>query len=101
MHLCRHLVQVRSGAGHSAYLGESGFTIPLQIGWHIRQHRDSPSGGYAGHVQMFNAPDSDIRVFILSTRAGGLGLNLQTADTVIMCVMRYILAQEDANAGII
>ncbi|EED84750.1 predicted protein [Postia placenta Mad-698-R] len=66
-------IQVRSGAGHSAYLG-----------WHIRQHRDSPSGGYAGHVQMFNAPDSDIRVFILSTRAGGLGLNLQTADTVIM-----------------
>jgi ATP-dependent helicase STH1/SNF2 len=38
----------------------------------------------AGHVQMFNAKDSEIQVFILSTRAGGLGLNLQTADTVIM-----------------
>ena len=28
--------------------------------------------------------DSEVFVFILSTRAGGLGLNLQTADTVIM-----------------
>ena len=40
----------------------------------------------AGHVALFNAKNSDIKVFILSTRAGGLGLNLQTADTVIMCV---------------
>jgi len=36
------------------------------------------------HVQAFNAKNSDIQVFILSTRAGGLGLNLQTADTVVM-----------------
>ncbi|KIK14402.1 hypothetical protein PISMIDRAFT_688007 [Pisolithus microcarpus 441] len=35
-------------------------------------------------VQQFNAENSDIHVFILSTRAGGLGLNLQTADTVII-----------------
>jgi ATP-dependent helicase STH1/SNF2 len=38
----------------------------------------------AGHVQLFNAKDSEIMIFILSTRAGGLGLNLQTADTVII-----------------
>ncbi|KAH9075751.1 SNF2 family N-terminal domain-containing protein [Lactarius deliciosus] len=38
----------------------------------------------AGHVQQFNAKDSEIMVFILSTRAGGLGLNLQTADTVVI-----------------
>ena len=38
----------------------------------------------AAYVQLFNAVDSEIKVFILSTRAGGLGLNLQTADTVIM-----------------
>jgi SWI/SNF-related matrix-associated actin-dependent regulator of chromatin subfamily A protein 2/4 len=35
-------------------------------------------------LNSFNAPDSDIFLFILSTRAGGLGLNLQTADTVII-----------------
>lgn len=32
----------------------------------------------------FNRPDSPCFIFALSTRAGGLGLNLQTADTVIM-----------------
>ena len=40
----------------------------------------------AGHVQLFNAKDSEYKAFILSTRASGLGLNLQTADTVVMYV---------------
>jgi ATP-dependent helicase STH1/SNF2 len=35
-------------------------------------------------LEMFNAPDSPYFAFLLSTRAGGLGLNLQTADTVII-----------------
>ncbi|KAK4531878.1 hypothetical protein CCYA_CCYA09G2735 [Cyanidiococcus yangmingshanensis] len=35
-------------------------------------------------LELFNAPDNDIFLFMLSTRAGGLGLNLQTADTVIL-----------------
>uniref|UniRef100_A0A1A9ZBP8 ATP-dependent helicase brm n=1 Tax=Glossina pallidipes TaxID=7398 RepID=A0A1A9ZBP8_GLOPL len=35
-------------------------------------------------LRKFNAKDSDYFVFLLSTRAGGLGLNLQTADTVII-----------------
>ncbi|PVU85786.1 hypothetical protein BB560_006905 [Smittium megazygosporum] len=35
------------------------------------------------HMRTFNT-DSSIKVFLLSTRAGGQGLNLQTADTVII-----------------
>ncbi|DBA90498.1 hypothetical protein WJX77_002407 [Trebouxia sp. C0004] len=35
-------------------------------------------------LEDFNKPDSPYFIFALSTRAGGLGLNLQTADTVIM-----------------
>lgn len=35
-------------------------------------------------IEDFNRPNSDKFVFILSTRAGGLGINLQTADIVIL-----------------
>lgn len=35
-------------------------------------------------LNRFNAKDSPYFCFLLSTRAGGLGLNLQTADTVII-----------------
>jgi ATP-dependent helicase STH1/SNF2 len=38
----------------------------------------------ASLLAQFNAEDSPIPIFLLSTRAGGLGLNLQTADTVII-----------------
>mmetsp|Transcript_31083 Transcript_31083/g.59980 ORF Transcript_31083/g.59980 Transcript_31083/m.59980 type:complete len:829 (+) Transcript_31083:2-2488(+) len=37
-----------------------------------------------GQVDAWNEDDSPYFIFILSTRAGGLGLNLQTADTVII-----------------
>jgi SWI/SNF-related matrix-associated actin-dependent regulator of chromatin subfamily A member 5 len=35
-------------------------------------------------IEAFNAPDSSKFVFLLSTRAGGLGINLATADTVVL-----------------
>ncbi|KAG8729412.1 hypothetical protein FRC10_003927 [Ceratobasidium sp. 414] len=37
-------------------------------------------------LKAFNAPHSDFDVFLLLTCAGGLGLNLQTANTVIMYI---------------
>ncbi|OLN85976.1 Chromatin remodeling factor mit1 [Colletotrichum chlorophyti] len=36
------------------------------------------------HIDAFNNPDSEIFAFLLSTRAGGVGINLATADTVII-----------------
>ena len=34
-------------------------------------------------MEKFNAPDGTCRLFLLSTRAGGVGINLVAADTVI------------------
>ena len=35
-------------------------------------------------IDEYNAPDSQLFAFLLSTRAGGVGINLATADTVII-----------------
>ncbi|GAX72787.1 hypothetical protein CEUSTIGMA_g243.t1 [Chlamydomonas eustigma] len=35
-------------------------------------------------IQLFNMPESEVFIYILCTRAGGLGVNLQTADTLIL-----------------
>lgn len=35
-------------------------------------------------IDQFNAPDSPLFAFLLSTRAGGVGINLASADTVII-----------------
>lgn len=32
----------------------------------------------------FNSPDSEYFIYLLTTRAGGVGINLYTADTVII-----------------
>lgn len=50
----------------------------------LRIDGDSATDDRARALAAFNAPDSPYACFLLSTRAGGQGLNLQTADTVII-----------------
>ena len=35
-------------------------------------------------IGIFNKPGSDVFIYILCTRAGGLGVNLQSADTLVL-----------------
>lgn len=48
-----------------------------------------PSDVRKKSIEHFNAPGSPDFAFLLSTRAGGLGINLETADTVIIFDVRY------------
>ncbi|KAJ2557536.1 ATP-dependent DNA helicase Snf21, partial [Coemansia sp. RSA 1933] len=50
----------------------------------LRLDGSTPDSDRRDYMQTFNEPDSPYHVFMLSTRAGGQGLNLQTADTVII-----------------
>ena len=54
----------------------------------IQQALDGLDGNVRGDqrqaaIDRFSKPDSDKFVFLLCTRAGGLGINLTAADTVI------------------
>ena len=51
---------------------------------YMRLDGDTKADDRTSLLKDFNAEDSPYFVFLLSTRAGGLGLNLQTADTVII-----------------
>ena len=57
------------------------------IGWeYLRLDGGTKTDEPVDHVKRWNTPNLPLKVFILSTRASGLDLNLQTADTVIMYV---------------
>lgn len=51
---------------------------------YLRLDGSTKSDDRSDLLTLFNAADSPYFCFLLSTRAGGLGLNLQTADTVII-----------------
>jgi len=50
----------------------------------LRLDGSTPADEREKRMYKFNAPDSPYFIFLLSTRAGGLGLNLATADVVII-----------------
>jgi len=58
----------------------------MQLRGFLHQRLDGSMNSAARQRAMdhFNAPDSPDFAFLLSTRAGGLGVNLTTADTVII-----------------
>lgn len=51
---------------------------------HLRLDGSTKADDRGQRTSLFNELNSEYDVFLLSTRAGGLGLNLQTADTVIL-----------------
>mmetsp|Transcript_13286 Transcript_13286/g.24930 ORF Transcript_13286/g.24930 Transcript_13286/m.24930 type:complete len:1045 (-) Transcript_13286:14-3148(-) len=71
----------------------SQFTSMLNIledycvlrGWRYCRFDGSTPRAQRNHlINQFNAPGSDDFIFLMSTRSGGLGINLQTADTCIL-----------------
>ena len=51
---------------------------------HLRLDGNTKADDRGSQMEIFNNEKSEYKIFILSTRAGGLGLNLQAADTVII-----------------
>jgi len=78
--------------GHRVLLFSQWTTI-LDIVEHLLRHLHLPYTRLDGTtpvperqvlIDAFSAPTSPLRVFLLSTRAGGLGINLTAADTVLL-----------------
>ena len=60
------------------------FYLPCTGYQYLRLDGTTKADDRAVLLEMFNTPNSPYFLFLLSTRAGGLGLNLQMADTVII-----------------
>lgn len=64
---------------------QSLITLLYCIGYrYLRLDGTTKSEDRGQLLELFNQKDSPYFLFLLSTRAGGLGLNLQAADTVII-----------------
>jgi hypothetical protein len=75
------------------------FSIPLGYKY-LRLDGSTSQEDRGESLALFNAPGSDYFIFLLSTRAGGLGLNLQTADTVIIFDSDWNTHQVSYGSGI-
>uniref|UniRef100_H2USK7 SWI/SNF related BAF chromatin remodeling complex subunit ATPase 2 n=1 Tax=Takifugu rubripes TaxID=31033 RepID=H2USK7_TAKRU len=64
---------------------------------YLRLDGTTKSEDRASLLKKFNEEGSQYFIFLLSTRAGGLGLNLQAADTVFMFLSPHINAQDRAH----
>ncbi|KAE8230651.1 hypothetical protein CF326_g4344, partial [Tilletia indica] len=92
LQLLQRLLRKLKAGGHRALLF-SQFVISLDIVEHFLHNEgyrylrlDGSTGTKLRQkaIDAFNAPDSPYFVFLLSTRAGGVGINLTTADTVVI-----------------
>ena len=86
-------LMARLKAGGHRVLIYSQFTTTLDLledwlglrAWpHLRVDGSVPVDVRQARVDAFNTRPADYFAFLLSTRAGGLGINLQTADTVVI-----------------
>ena len=89
--LDRLLAALKAG-GHRCVIFSQFTTVLDMLGHYLteRGHKHSRLDGHTNRVQRaidareFCRAGSDTFIFLLSTRAGGLGLNLQAADTCII-----------------
>ncbi|CED85629.1 snf2 family dna-dependent atpase [Phaffia rhodozyma] len=51
---------------------------------HLRLDGNTPQAQRQKDIDRFNSPNSNVDLYILSTRAGGVGINLASADVVII-----------------
>ncbi|EGC36924.1 hypothetical protein DICPUDRAFT_97424 [Dictyostelium purpureum] len=82
MHASKHRVLIFTQMTEVINLMEEYFS--LKEWTYLRLDGSTKPEERAHLVVEWNRPDSPFWIFVLSTHAGGLGMNLQTADTVII-----------------
>lgn len=85
------IIDILNNNTHEKYIIYSTFTTFLEL---LKKCIDSPSLLYTGKVNIkdrqnvidtFNSSDSDIKILLISIGCGSVGLNLTTANNVILC----------------
>jgi chromodomain-helicase-DNA-binding protein 4 len=58
--------------------------VGIYHGTQLLQDGDTPHNERQKGMDEFNKPNSEYFIYLLTTRAGGVGINLSSADTVII-----------------